>query len=71
MLCDRAGSSCTNSRFPFHCVQDRAKLEVVYVDRREEGLMVRSHRNITINIGCTCLAPKMRLLDFIRTGVKD
>ena len=55
----------------FRCVQDRARLEVVYVERSVAGLEVRSHRNITVNIGCSCLAPKMRLSHLVREGVTD
>ena len=68
--CDTAGRGCSSSRM-FRCVQDRARLEVVYVERSVAGLEVRSHRNITVNIGCSCLAPKLRLSHLVREGVTD
>ena len=70
VYCDRPGSRCHKEKM-FHCVQERARLEVAYVTRREEGLEVRTVRNITTNIGCTCAVQKLRLVDLVSRGVNE
>ena len=70
VYCDRPHSRCHREKM-FHCVQERARLEVAYVQRREGRLDVRNVRNITLNIGCSCSAQKLRLVDWISRGVRD
>ena len=70
VFCDRPQSSCHRERM-FHCVQERARLEVAYVQRSQGMLEVRRRRNITLNIGCSCAARKLRLVDLVSHGVSD
>ena len=70
VYCDKPHSRCHKEKM-FLCVQEKARLEVAYVQRRPGRLDVRSVRNITVNIGCSCAAQKLRLVDWVSRGVKD
>lgn len=68
--CDSPGSRC-HKELLFHCLQETARLEVATVHTRQGSLELRAVRNITVNIGCSCSAQKLRLVDLVSRGVRD
>ena len=41
------------------------------MERREEEVRVRTVRNITVNIGCSCVTSKLRLFKHIASGPEE
>ena len=41
------------------------------MERREEEVRVRTVRNITVNIGCSCVTSKLRLFKHIAAGPEE
>ena len=71
IFCDRPGSRCNGSKL-FTCRQDKTRLEVVFVERRGvEEVSVRTVRNITVNIGCSCVTEKLRLFRHMAAGPEE
>ena len=73
MVCDNPGTSCTKSRL-FSCKQDKTRMEVVFLESRSESdddLQVRTVRNITVNVGCSCVTSKIRLFKHISRGPEE
>ena len=70
IYCDNPGASCNGTKF-FTCQQDKTRLEVVFVERRDEEVIVRTVRNITVNIGCSCVTSKLRLFKHIAAGPEE
>ena len=70
VFCDNPGARCNGTKF-FTCQQDKTRLEVVFVERREEEVRVRTVRNITVNIGCSCVTSKLRLFKHIAAGPEE
>ena len=72
IYCDNPGASCNGTKF-FTCQQDKTRLEVAFVERRGEAeeVRVRSVRNITVNIGCSCVTSKLRIFKHIASGPEE
>ena len=74
IYCDNPGSSCSKSKL-FSCKQDKARMEVAFTSSSsyEDGgeLRIRSVRNITVNIGCSCVSSKIRLLKNMSKGPEE
>ena len=74
IYCDNPGGSCSKSKL-FSCKQDKARMEVAFTSSssNEDGgeLRIRSVRNITVNIGCSCVSSKIRLLKNMSKGPEE
>ena len=67
ILCHEPGDTCGGSDF-YNCKQMKAKMLVGHADQE---LKVRSLRNITINIGCSCVYREPVLLNHIINGPEE
>jgi hypothetical protein len=68
-MCEKSGTKCNNSSF-FMCRQEKSKMEVAY--KKEIGnTMEINLRNITVNIGCSCVAPKLQFLNLRNSGPRE
>ena len=67
ILCHAPGDTCGGSDF-YNCKQMKAKMLVGHADHE---LKVRSLRNITINIGCSCVYREPVLLNHIINGPEE
>ena len=68
VLCHSTGEKCGESNF-YACKQMKAKMLVAYTEPVLAGdqydWRVRSVRNVTINIGCSCVYRQPLLLNFL------
>ena len=67
ILCHAPGDTCGGSDF-YNCKQMKAKMLVGHTDREWR---VRTLRNITINIGCSCVYREPVLLDQFSPGPEE
>ena len=69
VMCENSGTKCNNSPF-FSCRQEKTKMEVAYRRTVDNNLEVNL-RNITVNIGCSCVAEKLNIFNRITAGPKE
>ena len=69
VLCENPGNKCNNSPF-FSCRQEKRKMEVAYRRTIDNNLEVNL-RNITVNIGCSCVAEKLNIFNRLTAGPKE
>ena len=67
ILCHNPGERCGGSNY-YNCKQMKAKMLVGHTDREWR---VRTLRNITINIGCSCVYREPVLLDQFSPGPEE
>ena len=69
VVCDNPGNKCNNSPF-FSCRQEKTKMEVAYRKTIDGNLEVNL-RNITVNIGCSCVGEKLNIFNRMTAGPKE
>ena len=66
VMCENQGTKCNNSPF-FECHQEKRKMEVAYRRTIDNNIEVNL-RNITVNIGCSCVVEKLNIFNRITSG---
>ena len=71
VFCDNPGASCSKSKM-FTCKQEKNRMEVAFYNTDEsDNKIIRTVRNVTVNVGCSCVTSKIRLLKQLTKGPEE